>query len=275
MAYIPTTVQNRDHILEGACKISIAAYGVAVPAWLDIGAVNGCTITENLGSTKQESQNVRDTYAMSAQSATVTMDWFEQMYSAANQILRSDIDNITNIAGALVSGATQTVDSGDWGYDKFVKIENQNGDGSAITVNSVTGGTDGALVLTTDYVVGQNNFDEYGIYLKSGGNITTLSQDLVIDYDYTPTAKQQIDTGGFDGEIPKFQMKIENIYAVGKNVTYYIWLCQLTNGRNLEFKKYNEDDTRLVATVEIEAQLDPTRSAANKDQLMRIENERI
>jgi hypothetical protein len=212
---------------------------------------------------------------MSAQNGTVTMDWFEQMYSAANEILRGDIDKITNIAGVLVSGATQTVSSGNWKFTKFIKIENQNGDGSAITVNSVTGSVDGLLVVDTDYYVGQNDFDEYGIYIIDSATVTTESQDMVFDYDYTPTATRRIDTGGFDGEIPKFQMKIENIYEDGDNVTYYIWLCQLTNGRNLEFKKYNEDDTRLVATVEIEFQLDPARSAADRDQLIRIENERI
>ena len=50
----------------------------------------------------------------------------------------------------------------------FIPIANQNFDGSAITVNSVTGSTDGALVAGTDYEVVTDENGVYGIQLISG-----------------------------------------------------------------------------------------------------------
>ena len=91
------------------------------------------------------------------------------------------------VAGTPVAGATQDVVNPS-AYLQFIKIANQNYDGSAITVNSVTGDTDGLLVAGTDYDVVTDDNGVYGIQLISGGNITTLTQTFTIDYDYTPTS---------------------------------------------------------------------------------------
>jgi len=80
------------------------------------------------------------------------------------------------------------VSSGSWNYNNFIRITNQNGDGSAITVNSVTGATDGLLVAGTDYYVGQNDDGEYGIFIIDSATVTTETQDITIDYDYTPNS---------------------------------------------------------------------------------------
>lgn len=95
---------------------------------------------------------------------------------------------VSAVAGTLVSGATQTVLADSYAFNQFIKIENQNGDGSAITVNSVTGATDGLLVAWTDYYVGQNTAWEYGIFIIDSLTVTTVSQNLTVDYDYTPNA---------------------------------------------------------------------------------------
>lgn len=91
------------------------------------------------------------------------------------------------VAGVLVAGATQDVVNPS-AYSQFIKIANQNWDGSAIVVNSVTGSVDGLLVAGTDYDVIANGNGEYGIMLISGGAISTLTQTFTIDYDYTPSA---------------------------------------------------------------------------------------
>lgn len=93
-----------------------------------------------------------------------------------------------NVAGALVSGATQVTTSGAYEFNQFIKITNQNGDGSAITVNSVTGSVDGLLVVDTDYYIGQNELGEYGVFIIDSATVTTMSQEFTIDYDYTPSA---------------------------------------------------------------------------------------
>lgn len=99
----------------------------------------------------------------------------------------------SDTAASPVAGATQTLASGSWAYNNFYVIENQMGDGSAVTVNSVTGGTDGALTDGNGYHFGTNEDGEYGIYLgDAASELTTASQAIVIDYDYTPNAQEDL-----------------------------------------------------------------------------------
>gem|GEM_PF-6792648 len=43
-----------------------------------------------------------------------------------------------NVAGVLVAGASQVTEANKYAFKQFIKIVNQNGNGSAITVNTVT-----------------------------------------------------------------------------------------------------------------------------------------
>ncbi len=101
----------------------------------------------------------------------------------------------TTVAGTPVAGATQTESSGDWGYDDPIIIENQNGNGTELTINSVTGGTDGALVEGTDYFVGTDSLGQTVVTIIDSATVTTEAQDMVIDYDYTPNASQTVSGG--------------------------------------------------------------------------------
>jgi len=101
----------------------------------------------------------------------------------------------SDVSAALVSGATQTLTNGAWAVNTAYTIENQNGDGSALTINSVTGGTDGALTANDDYDIVELSNGDYAIVLQdvaSATNLTTVSQDIVIDYDYTPNASESL-----------------------------------------------------------------------------------
>ena len=100
-----------------------------------------------------------------------------------------------NVAGSLVSGATQLLTSGSWAVNTYYAIANQNGAGGAITINSVTGATDGALTVNDDYDVVQLASGEYGIVFQdiaSATNLTTIAQNVTIDYDYTPNASESL-----------------------------------------------------------------------------------
>jgi hypothetical protein len=95
---------------------------------------------------------------------------------------------VTVTAATLVAGAIQTALADSYAFNQFIKIANQNGNWSVIVVNSVTAGTDGLLVDWTDYEVGQNSAGEYGIFILDSLTVTTVSQAMVIGYDYTPNA---------------------------------------------------------------------------------------
>lgn len=114
----------------------------------------------------------------------------------------------TDVAWTLVSGATQVVASWSWAYNKFIKVENQNGDGSALTINSVTGATDGALVADTDYYVGQNADGDYGIFIIDSVTVTTTAQDVTIDYDYTPNASEDLELDLKTIELNNFEVRV-------------------------------------------------------------------
>jgi len=100
----------------------------------------------------------------------------------------------TTTAGTPVVGGTEVIASGDWDYKVYV-LENQESDLSEPTINSVTGGTDGALVLNTDYRMVKTASNKWGILFISGGNITVLTQAITIDSDYTPAASVALSAG--------------------------------------------------------------------------------
>lgn len=116
----------------------------------------------------------------------------------------------TDTAGSLVSGATQTLSSGAYAVNVFYPITNQNGNGGAITINSVTGSVDGALTANDDYdIVLKDGI--YGIVIQdvaSGSNITTIAQNIVINYDYTPNATEQLVVPFTFREDPRLVVKI-------------------------------------------------------------------
>lgn len=96
-----------------------------------------------------------------------------------------------NVAGNPVTGATYTQISGAWAVNKFYPFPNQNGDGTIISVTSITGSTDGALVADDDYDIVLNDDGRYGVVFQDftpAGKLSTLSQNLVWIYDYTPNA---------------------------------------------------------------------------------------
>jgi len=101
----------------------------------------------------------------------------------------------SDVAGTLVSGATQVLASGSWAVNTYIAIAHQNGNGGAITINSVTGATDGALTANDDYDIVKLPSGEYGIVFQdiaSAANLTTVSQNVTINYDYTPNASESL-----------------------------------------------------------------------------------
>lgn len=160
---------------------------------------------------------------------------------------------VENVAGTLVSGSTQDVVNPS-AYLSFIVIDNQNGDGSAITVNSVTGSTDGALVAGTDYEVVQAG-GKYGIQLISGGAITTLTQTFTINYDYTPNATRLL-PGFVEGQsIPygvyKFTGCVQETNTPGEGVRNVLYMEKFfaSTPANLTFIKRPEEELTAVDTA--------------------------
>lgn len=184
-----TTIQNTAAIRKGSVRVQV---GASFGALTDIGALRNPVLTSLAENQAITFDNVDDLKKfVNGQKFQVTFDLCEVNLSNL-AVLDAGLVTLTTVAGTIVNNATQTVASGAWAYNKFIKITNQNGDGSAITVDSVTGGTDGALTANTDYYVGRNNAGEYGIFIIDSSAVTTLSQAIVIQYDYTPNASKKL-----------------------------------------------------------------------------------
>jgi len=193
--------------------------------------------------------------------------------------IRGGIDIVTQTAGTPVAGATQTISSGGWAYDVPVEIAGQNASGLAPTINSITGSVDSTLVDRTDYVIQKDSStNKWSVVFTDSVTITTLAQDMVIDYDYTPASNTKVTTGGL---VPAGRVGIRMInrtvdYAdavvaaelsIAVGTPYYyvaqydIFYCIVNAGEVITFK--NKDDTSPTVTVPISlmGESDPDRAA--------------
>ena len=149
--------------------------------------------------------------------------------------------DVQNVAGVLVPGATQLVVN-PASYLQFIKIANQNCDGSAIVVNSVVGDVDWALVLGTDYDNIQDAQGNYGIQLISGWAITTLTQTFTIDYDYTPCAAKYTGYTVKSKSVPFSLLKFVTCpNEAGETNTYYGMKYNLTSNYAMTFDNLTRD----------------------------------
>lgn len=126
--------------------------------------------------------------------------------------------NTTSVPGTPVTGAVQTITAGDWAYLTPFKLSGQNSNGTAPTVTSVVGSVDGAVATPADYELVKVG-NEWAIILKSGGDITTLAQDIVVTSDYTPAASKRT-TLNATGIKSGVYMRLKNTDEDGNTLTY-------------------------------------------------------
>lgn len=192
------------------------------------------------------------------------------------ELFNIDYDNISalndglftkaTVAASPVAGATQTIASGSWSYDGFIAIENQNGDGSEITVNSVTLGTDGAIVEDTDFFVMKSG-GIWGIYIIDSATVTTESQSVVIDYDYTPAANTTWSAGSSAVSITPRIVVARYTDESGNTTDYILWAARQSNGISITLFDQAESGLQSIP-IELEGDLDTSR--ADGSQLIQI-----
>jgi len=158
-------------------------------------------------------------YKATTPEVKITWQWYESWEVDTVKTITGQND--LSVAGTLVSWASQTIASWTKAYNEYTALENQNGDGSAISITSVTGWTDWALVADTDYVLTEVNW-VYGITILDSTTVTTMAQDFVIVYDYTPTATKYLGLNVKALEIPKLVVKIVSTDWTDVNTEYLI-----------------------------------------------------
>ncbi len=257
-----TDYQNKNNVLHGACMLEVSSDGIS---WVNCGALNEVKFTENLQVSKIETDNVSDDYAVTDQTSTIEAVQLELFDEDVRAIIRSSIDTVVDVAGVLVEDYLDVTASGDWAYSKFIPFGKENASGLAPTINSIAGGTDGPLVLNTDYFVMKDGTD-WGYYVIDSATVTTEAQTMTVDMDYTPVASRTIHSGGM-GTLPEFWVRLTNEdpnVGSGRLVKWTFYRCQLGKGYEIAYKKYNDEDDRDGNPIMFNALLDSDRTAGQQ-----------
>lgn len=238
-----TTIQVPEAIRKGSVRVLV---GDDFDNLVDIGALRNPSIAPLSEAQRIEFDNADGLdYFVKGDRVQATFDLAEINLDTI-AVLDAGMVNLTTVAAALVSGASQVIAAGAWNFNTFIAIANQNGDKTAITVNSLTLGTDGALVEDTDFYIGQNENGVWGVFIIDSATVTTENQTATIDYDYTPNASKQITPNATGKKIGKC-MRLINIDNAGKE--FYI---DIENGTNkapmtLDFAGDEEEDVAIQA----------------------------
>jgi len=182
-------------------------------------------------------------------------------------LLSGGVITETVTAGTLVAGAEQTIDSGDWGYLSTIELTGKNSSGAVPTINSVTGGTDGALTVNVDYFI-TTAPGGWAIYFVSGTNISTLAQDIVVDTDYTPTASSVNKAGTSSITLNPIELQIRH-YTDAALTTYdyelIVYRCFVDAGSLVETKNGARSDTDFdTYTFTLTGECDDTRAVGDQ-----------
>lgn len=183
--------QDINALLAEAADIFV---GADAGSLINFGSLRNVQFNGEIIQVKIDSDNNGTILNKARLNGSITADWLEPGDMANLEELFKGLVTLSTTAGTPVAGATQALASPFVAND-FYLIENQNGDGTIITINTVTGGTDGALTADDDYHLVIDDQGDYGIILNTvagGTNITTLTQVVTIDYDYTPNASRNL-----------------------------------------------------------------------------------
>ena len=205
---------------------NLSAYKTALDnlTYIRGASVIDTTVTDDFGAkvTKIEADDTGTIYSEFEPELTIAGSIYELDKDFLNKVYPN---SLTTIAGTIVSSAIQATVSWNYGFNQFIKIENQNGDGSAITVNSVTGWTDWALVADTDFYIGTNWAGEHGIFIIDSVTVTTMAQVFTIDYDYTPNESTIWAIVKKGQTIPKLVVRVKAMYTATQSKIDYLVDC--------------------------------------------------
>lgn len=179
--------------------------GDDISSLIDLGAVRNVKFTGKQERTKVDSDNKGTIINKIRITGQMAFDWLEAGHMPNMEQLFKGLVTRSTQEGTLQSGIDQVVASGKWNYDKFIELTHQNHDLSKPTINSVTLGTDGAIVLNTDYaVVKDSGTGHWGIVIRDSATVTTEAQSVTINTDYTPAAAQILSGGDSKTATPRF-----------------------------------------------------------------------
>ena len=242
-----TSIQEAAAIRKGSVRVLV---GDDFDSLVDIGALRNPVFNSLAENQEIEFDNTDSLKKfVKGTRVQVTFDLAEINLSNLAK-LDAGLINLTTVAGTIVNNATQLVVAGGWNFEQFIPIAHQNGDGSALNVDSVTGATSGALSADTDFHVIESN-GVYGIVVHDSESPSIgEDQNLTIQYDYTPNEAKRVTFNDQGGKTLK-AMRLVNTDENSKQ-----FRIDIEDGTNfapisVDFATDVEDD---VATLSIDFQ---------------------
>lgn len=190
---------------------------------VDMGALRNVRFTAEAVTTVVNSDNRGEIIRKSRMPGRIEAELLEPADAdTLENIFKGLITKSAN-AGTPLSNEQDVIASGDWAYNTFIPFEYQDSDGTAPTVDSVTGSTDGVLAVNVDYIIVQHDDGRWGIMVLDSTAVTTLSQTITIQIDVTPAASKTL-TGGTNQTATPRYVKIIAPSEDDSNVTREIVL---------------------------------------------------
>ncbi len=186
-----TTIQVPAAIRKGSVRVLV---GDDFNSLVDIGVLRNPAVNFLAETQRVEFDNAAGLeYFVKGDRIQVTFDLAEINLDTI-AVLDAGLVTVTPVAGSIVNNHQQLVVAGDWAYNQFIPFDHQNYDGTEPNVDSVTAATNGVLVSETDYFIGRDSNNVWGIYIKDSATVTTLNQNITVQFDYTPAASNVMTT---------------------------------------------------------------------------------
>lgn len=285
-----TSLNDGTKVLKGSTRLEYSTDSGST--YTDLGILDSAVLTETITPLDGSPDNgTAPDILRGAAAQTIQVQanlWLWDLTKL--QLLRGGIDTLTTTSGTPVASNVQTVTSGDWSFNSLILLEGQNADSTIPTINSVTGATDGALTLNTDYITYQDpNTSKWYIQILDSITVTTESQDVTINTDFTPGTVQKFTTGGKSSVTRRF-LRITNYTddvanasdalnftginegdAIYRRRVWTIYYASINAGIAATFKSKDDTAPQVVLPIDMLGENDPSRTVG--DQLYSIEND--
>lgn len=240
MGYYHTS-PDKTKIFLGSAEVWIAdrIVGEANPTFYPYGILSALALTPKTVTVRPDAVNGRHDKYVTEESETINFAMQELDPDGMRRAM-GDLTTIEITTGIEVAGYEQDVAIGA-PKGKFILFAQQNYAGgslvvpTAITVTEDPDGVPAVLVLNTDYVVGRNEFGQWGIVPTNTGDWDDAKLNQIV-YTYTPKAKTTIHQGG-KTSIEQKTVKVIHEESDGRQIVTTYWCCEFTEGGGLAFKK--------------------------------------
>lgn len=261
-----TTVQHPETIRFGSGRLEI---GKSLDSLVDVGALTGVHFTHDLG----------DKVTITSDNAGVVLERAgTQTAKVEANLMEINLDTLAVYMGGVskletVAGSQKTVTNEEHTLKgtTFIRLDHRNGDGNAVTIDSVKkkGGT--AAVEDTDYIVAIDSDGYTCIARKSGSSVITDGSVVQVSYKYTPAAYKRLSFGGLQ-QLDAAVARITNYDSLGREFSITVYKATADSGIEIEFQADDADETDVVPITLVGTE-DTSRAVG--DQLFVIEDHQM